>query len=143
VGTNFVAYQAAHLVQPDLYPASLSIAPISYNPDRTLVNYRLETIVGNAVFSDASCGNLWIYNGDPDAGGTLIVGPVQASAFQADNGDARVISYWRNVQPLTAYTLYACVEPVGTLDTNSSNNCSAYLVYTDLPLLLNLPLMMR
>ena len=45
--TGFYRLPTLNLAQPDLFPVSLSIAPVSYNSDRTLVNYRLDIMIGN------------------------------------------------------------------------------------------------
>jgi hypothetical protein len=139
VGQYFIDYQGTHLVQPDLLPLNLVITPVGYSQDPSLVDYRLVATVGNNEFDDATCGNLWIYDGDPSDDGSLIVGPVPASAFLANYGTALITSYWNDVTPLTEHTLYVCVEPVVTPDTDPSNNCSSYEIYTQLPLMIHLP----
>jgi hypothetical protein len=58
VGQAFIDYQSIHLTPPDLFPANLSIAPVSYNSDRKLVNYRLDIGIGNTQFADASCAQV-------------------------------------------------------------------------------------
>jgi hypothetical protein len=140
VGNYFIAYQASHLVQPDLYPSSLSLAPISYNNDHTRVNYRLNITVDNNEFSDATCAQLWVYDGDPNSDGTLIAGPIPASAFHAENGIARVAVGWSDVVPLTAHTLYVHVEPIAVSDIVPANNWTQFPVYTDLPIQNFLPI---
>ena len=142
VGEAFIGYQS-NLAQPDLFPASLSIAPISYNSDRTLVNYRLDITIGNNLFADASCAQVWVYDGDPDAGGTLIAGPIPSSAIQSYYGNGIVTAYWQEVQPLTVHTLYVLVDPIGVSDTNPDNNQASFIVYTDLPQLSFLPFIHR
>ncbi|MFZ2097935.1 MAG: hypothetical protein WAV05_14980, partial [Anaerolineales bacterium] len=133
VGENFITYQAEHLVQPDLYPLSLSISPKSYNADRTLVNYRLDISIGNNLFEDATCAQVWVYDGDPNDGGILITGPLPASMVEADYGNGRLTAYWVGVQPLTEHTLYVQVEPIGVSDTNPGNNQANFSVYLELP----------
>ena len=143
VGLNYIGYQDENLVQPDLLPTGITITPLTYNGDRTLVNYLLNVTVDNNQFDDASCGQLSIYNGDPEAGGTLIAGPLLSSAFHPNNGTALVPALWKDVQPLTLYTLYACVESIGIADTDPSNNCAGFTVNTTLPKLTVLPIAVR
>ena len=143
VGLNLKIHQEMNIVPPDLLPESLTVSPISFGTDPSLVNYRLDTIIGNNAFDDATCGTLRIYDGDPNAGGTLVIGPVYASAFLANNGTARVTSYWEDVVPLTDHTLYVCVDSVVTPDVDPSNNCSAYGVTLELPTIINLPIVLR
>jgi hypothetical protein len=140
VGENFIEYQSLNLVQPDLFPVSLYIAPLSYNPDHTLVNYRLDIIIGNNQFDDASCAQVWIYDGDPDAGGTLIAGPIPSSVIQSNYGTGKVVVHWKGVQPLTPHTLYVKVDSIGVSDMDLGNNQASFIVFTDLPKLLFLPL---
>ncbi len=141
VGQAFHDYQSINLAQPDLFPVSLSIAPVSYNPARTLVNYRLDLKIGNAISADtSSSAQAWIYDGDPDAGGTLIAGPISSDAIQRCGGSGMVTAYWMAVQPLTDHTLYVQVEPIDVLDSNPDNNRASFIVYTELPKLCFLPL---
>jgi hypothetical protein len=140
VGQAFIDYQDTHLQEPDLYPMSLSISPLSYNEDRTLVNYRLDILVDNNQFEDATCGQLWIYNGDPNDGGSLIAGPLPASVFKANYGLARISVHWLNVPPLENYEIYVHVEPIGISDSDPSNNWASFSVYADLPKLNFMPL---
>ena len=140
VGQAFKDYQPFDLAQPDLFPFSLSIAPVSYNPGRTLVNYRVDVKIGNAVLANTgSSAQVWIYDGDPDAGGTLIAGPISSDAIQRCGGARVVSAFWMDVQPLTQHTLYVQVEPVGVADTNPANNRASFSVYLDLPKLTFLP----
>jgi hypothetical protein len=144
VGQAFQNYQSFDLAQPDLFPISLSIAPVSYNHDRTLVNYRLDVKIGNALSADTgSSANVWIYDGDPDAGGTLIAGPISSDAIQRCGGTRMVLAYWMAVQPLTQHTLYVQVDPIGVVDTDPSNNRASYIIYTELPKLNYLPFVHR
>jgi hypothetical protein len=143
VGEAFIGYQADHLSAPDLTPVSLSIRPISYNDERTLVNYRLDVTVDNNQFEDASCGVLRISDGDPGSGGTLVAGPLLSSAFQADYGTARVTAYWMGVEPLTEHTLCVVVDAIGVEDTDPSNNQACYSVYLGQPILSFLPIVSR
>lgn len=135
VGEDFIAYQAANLVHPDLFPQGLSIAPLGYGDDRDHVNYRLNITVDNAAFNDASCAQLWVYDGDPQSGGTLIAGPLPASAFHANNGLGHVTVDWLNVLPLTDYVLYVHVEPIGITDSVPGNNWAHFSVSTALPVI--------
>jgi hypothetical protein len=143
VGQDFIDYQAAHLVQPDLYPQALSIIPISDNDEHTLVNYRLEITVDNHNFTDATCARLWVYDGDPNADGTFIAGPIPASAFHADYGAARVAVPWLGVPPHVEHTLYVYVEPVGMTDSNIDDNLAHFIVNTDLPTSTIMPIVLR
>jgi hypothetical protein len=143
VGEAFINYQSLNLAQPDLFPESLSIAPVSYNPDHTLVNYQLDITIGNNLFDDASCAQVWIYDGNPDAGGTLIAGPIPSSAIQSYYGYGLVSAFWRAVQPLNQHTLYVQVDPIGVSDTNLGNNRAYFSVYTDLPKLVFLTFIRR
>jgi hypothetical protein len=139
VGQKFIEYQSLYPVQPDLYPQSLSIAPISTNPERTLGNYRVRVALGNNNFEDASCAQVWIYDGDPDNGGSLIAGPIPPSAIQSDNGSGIVNVYWKDVLPQMPHTLCVQVEAVGAADTNHGNNAACFSVYTELPQSVFLP----
>jgi hypothetical protein len=143
VGQAFINFQSTHLAQPDLFPLSLSIAPVSYNHDRTLVNYRLDITIGNSLFADASCAQVWIYDGNPDSGGSLIAGPIPSSAIQSYYGGGRLSAYWMGVQPLTQHTLCIQVDPIGVIDTNPDDNQACFFVYTELPSLLFLPVINR
>ena len=143
VGENFINYQSANLTQPDLFPASLSITPVSFNPEHTLGNYRVNVVLENNLFSDASCAQVWIYDGDPDAGGILIAGPIPASAIRSNNGTGVVNVGWKDVQPLTAHTLYVQVDSIGVTDTNPSNNRASFTVFTEIPEFVFLPSIFR
>ena len=80
VGQSFTDYQPIDRAQPDLFPLSLSVAPMSYNPGRTLVNYRLFVKIGNALSANTGASfQVWVYDGDPEAGGTLIAGPIPST----------------------------------------------------------------
>ena len=139
VGENFINYQAENLVQPDLFPESLSIMPISFNPERTQGDYRVRVLLGNNLFDDASCAQVWIYDGDPDAGGFLIAGPIPSSAIQSADGMGVVSVLWKDVQPLTSHTLYVQVEAIGVADSNPSNNRASFSVFTESPQFVFLP----
>jgi hypothetical protein len=143
VGENFIDYQAANLVQPDLFPASLSIAPISFNPERTLGNYQVSVVLGNNLFDDASCAQVWLYDGNPDEGGILIAGPIPSSAIQSANGMGIVNVLWKDVQPLTPHTLYVQVDSIGVADADPGNNRASFAVFTELPQLVFLPSIQR
>jgi hypothetical protein len=143
VGENFINYQAANLVQPDLFPASLSIAPITFNPERTLGNYLLSIGIDNNKFNDASCAQVWIYDGNPDDGGALIAGPIPSSAIQSANGIGVVKVHWNDVQPLTQHTLCVRVDPIGVADTYPTNNQVCFPVFTELPELVFLASILR
>jgi hypothetical protein len=144
VGQAFQDYQPFDLTQPDLFPVSLSIAPISYNTDRTLVNYHLFVKIGNALSADtSSSAQVWIYDGDPDAGGILIAGPISSDVIQRCGGTVMVSAFWMAVQPLNYHTLYVQVDSIGVSDSNPDNNRASFIVYTDLPKLLFLPCIHR
>ena len=144
VGQSFQNYQPFNLAQPDLFPESLSIAPLSYNSDRTLVNYRLDLKIRNAISANtSSSAQAWIYDGNPDEGGTLIAGPISSDAIQRCGGSVMVSVYWMGVQPLTQHTIYVQVDSIGVSDTNPVNNRASYIVYLDLPKLSFLPLISR
>ena len=139
VGEKFIEYQAVNLDQPDLFPASLSITPISFNPERTLGNYRVNLVIGNNMFADASCAQVWLYDGNPDAGGILIAGPIPSSAIQSSNGTGVLSVPWNEVLPLTPHTLFVQVDSIGVADTDPSNNRASFPVFTGLPELVYLP----
>ncbi len=139
VGESLITHQAMNLVPPDLFPQSLSIVPISYNQDPSLVDYKLDISIANNEFNDATCGQLSIYDGDPDNGGALIIGPVPASAFHADYGDARITTYWIGAEPLTAHNLCVVVDSIGVADTVPGNNKACFNVNLKLPELRFLP----
>ncbi len=144
VGQAFQDYQPFNLAQPDLFPISLSIYPLSYSDDRTRVNYRLDLNIGNALSANtSSSAQVWIYDGDPQEGGTLIAGPISSDAIQRCGGTVMVSAYWMEVEPLTQHTLYVLVEPIGVSDTNPDNNRASFSVYTDLPKLHFLPILYR
>lgn len=143
VGESFRDYQATNIIQPDLYPESLSITPISYNHDRSRVNYRLEIVIGNSIFPDATCAQVWIFDDNPEEGGELISGPIPASRIQSNYGSGRLELYWNDVQPLTEHHLYVQVLPVGISDFNPNNNMRSFEVYTELPKLWFLPTLQR
>jgi len=143
VGENFIYFQEENLAQPDLEPASLSIAPLSYNQDRTRVNYRLEIGVDNNLFYDASCAQLTMYDGDPDSGGTLIVGPLPSSFVKADYGMGKAVGYWNDVEPGAEHTLCVVVEAIGVEDEDGGNNKACYSVYLELPNLTFLSIIRR
>jgi hypothetical protein len=143
VGSSFIAYQDNHLVEPDLYPLDLAIDPMSYNYDRTMVNYRLEITIDNNQFYDASCAQLLVYDGDPDSGGNLILGPLPASTIKADYGTGKAIVYWMDVEPLTEHELCSVVDPIGIEDIVPGNNKACFSVYLELPHLAFLPAIHR
>jgi hypothetical protein len=143
VGEKFIEYQSLHLALTDLYPLSLSISPISFNFDRTLVNYRVDITIGNNQFDDATCAQVWVYDGDPDAGGTIIAGPIPASAIKSDYGYGLVSAFWMDVQPLTQYTLYVQVDAIGVTDSTPGNNRASFSVYAELPKLNYLTFILR
>jgi hypothetical protein len=138
VGEAFIDYQSS-IEQPDLFPESLSVVPKSYNPDRTLVNYRLDITINNNLFEDATCAQVWVYDGNPDEGGVLIAGPIPSSAVHSNFGNGLVSALWMGVQPLTQHTIYVVVEAIGVSDTNPDNNQANFSVYTELPKLHFLP----
>ena len=139
VGEKFIEYQAENLVQLDLFPASLSITPISFNPERTLGNYRVNLAIGNKIFADASCAQVWLYDGDPDAGGILIAGPIPSSVIKSAYGNGVLSIPWNDVLPLTPHTLFVQVDSIGVTDTDPSNNRASFPVFTGLPELVYLP----
>lgn len=139
VGQQFIGYQS-NLAQPDLFPVSLSILPVLYNSNHTLVNYRLDITIGNNQYDDASCAQVWIYDGDPGSGGTLIAGPIPSSAIHSYFGNGIVSAYWMGVQPGAQHTLFVRVGPIGVSDTNPGNNQASFIVDTDLPRLHFLPI---
>jgi hypothetical protein len=144
VGEEFIEYQSLDLAQPDLFPVSLMATPVSYTPDRTRVNYRLNLTIGNGITADTSAGALvWIYNGDPDAGGVLIAGPITAEVIQRCGGRGVESAAWLGVMPLTEYNLYVVVSPLGVVDSDPSNNQGQFSVFTDLPKLHFVPLIHR
>jgi len=143
VGDRFIEYQSTYLTQPDLVPTSLAIAPISFNPDRTLVNYQLDITIDNSLFDDATCAQVWIYDGDPEKGGSLIAGPIPSSAIRSNYGVGRLTAYWMNVEPLTQYTLSVLVQPVGVDDVYPDDNLAFFSVYTELPEMLYFPSIFR
>ena len=100
-------------------------------------------MIGNNQFADATCAQVWIYDGDPDNGGTLIAGPIPASAIQSYYGNGRLSAYWMGVEPLTQHTLCVQVDPIGVSDTNPGNNQACFSVYTELPKLSFLPVIQR
>jgi hypothetical protein len=133
VGQDFIDFQSENLIPPDLLPQSLAIGPVSYNQDHTRVDYRLEIVIDNNLFYDASCAQLTVYDGDPDSGGSLILGPFPASAIKADYGTGKAIVYWTDVQPLSEHKLCIAVAPIGVEDLVPDNNMSCYDVYLELP----------
>jgi hypothetical protein len=140
VGQAMQNFQPVNLAQPDLFPLSLSIVPLSYNSDQILVNDRLDVKIGNALSADTgSSAQLRIYDGDPDAGGNLIIGPISSNAIQRCGGTIMVQTLWIGVQPLTEHTLYVDVAPIGVSDSNPANNRAHFTVFTDLPKLYFLP----
>jgi hypothetical protein len=143
VGDAFITYQDTHLQEPDLLPVNLSISPLSYNHSLTLVNYRLDVTVDNNEFTDATCGQLWIYDGDPNDGGTLITGPLPSSAFEPDFGQAHITAYWMEAVPETNRNLCVVVDSIGIADLDMGNNQACYPVYLELPRLIFLPVTMR
>jgi hypothetical protein len=144
VGLDFINFQNEHLVTPDLFLAGLSITPIGYNrDDPSLVDYRLDITVDNNQFEDAACGQLWVYDGDPNNGGTLIAGPLPASAFHPDYDLAHITAYWIGGEPETQYNLCVVVDSIGIADANPDNNMSCYNVYAGIPHLVNFPIIMR
>ena len=140
VGQNFINYQSTQLTPPDLLPAGLSIAPISFNPDRTLVNYRLDLTIDNKVFSNATCAQVWIYDGDPDNGGILIAGPIPASAIRSNDGQGLVSAFWMGVEPGVWHSIYVQVDSIGIPDIDPENNKAIYNLHTVLPKLHFLPI---
>ncbi len=143
VGGGFMDYQSTHLSPVDLLPTALSIAPVSYSPDRARVNYRLDISLDNKLFDDASCAQVWVYDGDPGAGGSLIAGPVPSSAIRRDFSQGKLSVYWMDVQPLTMHTLCVYVGPIQVVDTDPANNLACFEVFTALPRFVFLPLVGR
>lgn len=143
VGKNFIFYQSKYIAQPDLYPADLAIIPISYNSNQTLVNYRLDITIDNNDSTDATCAQVWVYDGNPDSGGTLIAGPLPSSMIRANYGNGLIRVYWRDVLPMEDHAIYVKVEPIGVEDTNLDNNVVSFHVYTALPIWTYLPIIQR
>jgi hypothetical protein len=143
VGQNFIGYQNEKLVSPDLLPVDLSINPFSVGEDPSLVDYQLDITVDNNQFEDATCGQLWIYDGDPNSGGSLIIGPLPASAFRPDYGEAAITAYWREVEPNTEHNLCVVVDSIGIADIYPENNMACYSVYLQSPIFAFLPLLHR
>ncbi len=142
VGQDFIAYQAS-LPQPDLFPQTLTVSPVNYNSDQSLVNYRLSITVDNNQFYDATCAQLSVYDGDPGSGGSLIAGPLPASALKADYGTAKAVAYWLGVEPLTMHELCVVVASIGVADTVPANNQACFSVSLELPKLVTLPAVLR
>jgi hypothetical protein len=139
IGEAFINYQSS-LQQPDLFPASLSIIPKYFNSDRTLVTYQLDITIENTLFNDATCAQVWIYEGDPGNGGELIAGPVPSSAIHSNYGTGKLSVLWMNVQPLTQYDIYVVVDSIGISDADPGNNQAQFTIYTELPKLHFFPL---
>lgn len=143
VGEKFIEYQALNQEQPDLFPASLSITPISFDPLHNLGNYRVNLVIGNKMFADASCVQVWLYDGDPNAGGILIAGPIPSSAIKSANGMGVVSVPWNEILPLTPHILYVQVVSIGVTDTDPSNNLASFSVFTELPESTFIPLILH
>jgi hypothetical protein len=132
VGQAFRDYQPLNFAQPDLSPMDLSVTPVSYNQDHTLVNYLLIVEIGNALTANtSSSAQVWIYDGDPNQGGTLIAGPILSEEIQRCGGIRKLIIYWREAQPLTQHMLY--VHVYSGADSNHANDWANYSVYLSLP----------
>jgi hypothetical protein len=143
VGLNFLAYQDLKLVQPDLLPTALSITPIAINDDPSLVDYKLQVTVDNTAFADATCAQLWLYDGDPDDDGTLIAGPLPSSAFHPNYGQALVTTYWLGAQPLTDHQVCVLVGSIGVDDLHLGNNKACFSVHLEQPQFIFLPVILR
>jgi hypothetical protein len=143
VGQVFISFQNEKLVSPDLLPVDLFIKPIAYSEDPSLVNYQLDITVDNNQFDDAACGQLWVYDGDPNSGGSLIIGPLPASAFRPDYGQAAITAYWMEVEPETVHDLCVGVDSIGIEDADPENNMACYSVYLGVPTSRFLPLVHR
>ncbi len=130
VGQNFINHQNQFVVEPDLFPSGLTITPISPSQLPGRFDYRLDITIDNNEFADATCAQVWVYDGDPGDGGTLIAGPLPASRIQANFGTGLLRAYWQGVLPNENHTLYVKVEPIGTTDTNPANNLASFNVFT-------------
>jgi hypothetical protein len=140
VGEAFFTYQQSHLQEPDLSPTNLEIVPKSFNSDRSLVDYRLDITISNNNFEDATCAQVWVYDGDPSNEGVLIAGPLPSSMIKSNYGTGLISVLWRGVEPLTQHDIYVVVEPIGISDTDAENNQAVFSVFTELPKLHFLPL---
>jgi hypothetical protein len=139
VGDAFITYQQSNLQEPDLSPTGLAIIPKSYNSDRSLVDYRLDITISNYNFEEATCAQVWVYDGDPNDG-NLIAGPLPSSMIKSNYGTGLLSVFWRGIEPLTQHELHVVVEPIGTPDTHPENNQAVFSVFTELPKLHFLPL---
>ncbi len=139
VGTAFKAYQNFTDAQPDLFPTSVFIYPVNYAAGGTLVNYRLNITIGNDLSADTgSTATVNIY-----VGGTQIADPISTPNVQRCGGRTMISAEWQNVTPLQDYTVHVEVASVGVVDKNLANNAADFIVYTDLPKQLFLPLITR
>ena len=103
------------------------------------MNYRLDLTIDNSMFSDATCAQVWIYDGDPDNGGIRIAGPIPASAIRSHYGQGLVSAFWMGVEPGVSHSIYVQVDSIGIPDAYPENNKAIYHLYTVLPKLHFLP----
>ena len=143
VGEDFISYQAENLVAPDLSPTQLVIVPKSYNQDRSLVNYRLDITISNYNFEDATCAQVWVYDGDPIDGGIPIGEGLPSSMIKYNHGNGLISILWTGVEAHSQHDIYVKVEPIGISDTNPENNWASFSVLTDSPKLNFLPTLDR
>jgi hypothetical protein len=143
VGQTFRNYRPLSLAQPDLFPKSISILPISYAQGNQLVNYQLKVNIGNAASADAgSSAEVKIYNGNPATGGVLIAGPIQIDFIQRCGGTALLAIPWAG-SPLATYSIFITVDPIGVADLNPVNNQAEFMVFAELPILSYFPIISR
>jgi len=144
VGIGFRDYRALSLAQPDLFPIDLSVELISYDPGLNQADYQLDVVVGNAMTADTgSSGQVFIHDGDPGSGGTLIAGPVEISSIQRCGGIVEMSIPWNDTHPFSQKTLYVSVNPIGVADGFPDNNVQGFQVIMDHPIFIFLPLVIR
>ena len=130
VGQKFKEYTAAAFAQPDLYPAEISVIPRGYSDDPTRVDYSIRVQVGNAAAADTgSAAEVWVYDGRPDSGGTLLAGPLSIGC----GSYSPQVFTWDGVIPQVPHILHVIVSAKGASDLNLANNQADFPVTPELP----------
>jgi len=127
-----------------LFPIDLTVELISYDPGLNQADYLLDVVIGNAMTADTgSSGQVYIHDGDPGSGGTLIAGPVGFTSIQRCGGIIELSIPWNDTFPFSQKTIYVSVNPLGVTDEFPENNVQGFQVVMDQPKFIFLPLVIH
>jgi hypothetical protein len=133
IGQNYASYVAPLAGTVDLVPVRLQTIPSIPFADDSPADITLTARIANQGsylnIPGATPVVVRFYNGNPDAGGTLI-GSQTINVLTGCGETAAVSVVWPNV-PAGRYTLYVRVDPADAIDeTNENNNTLSRVLFT-------------